>query len=159
MKEPVKNPMTLPRLSRLRCARLTTARLAACLCMALIVFARADEALAKGSGGGSGGMDTMVAIVPMPIAIIHQSKVKGILMVEFYLETPSAAAAEKINQLMPRLLDAYRTGLNQFTAHELRLDRPVNLARLEIYLNRETRNVLGNRNIRVIYKQVMVQQK
>lgn len=151
--------MTLPRLSRPRCVGLTTVRLAAFLCMALVLFTPAEEALAKGGGGGSGGMNMMVAITPMPIAIIHKSRVMGILMVEIYLEAPGAAEVDKIHQLMPRLLDAYRTGLNQFTAHELRLDRPVNLARLEIYLNRETRNVLGNKDVHVIYKQVMVQKR
>ncbi len=104
-------------------------------------------------------MDRMVAIVPMPITIIHQSRIKGILMVEFYLEAPDGAEAGRINQLMPRLMDAYRTGLTEFAVNEVRLDRPVDLDRLELYLNRETRSVTGNTGARVIYKQIMVQRK
>ena len=101
----------------------------------------------------------MVAVVPMPITIIHQAKVQGILMVEFYLQAPNMTEADRIRKLMPRLMDAYRTGLNEFAANEVRIDRPVNLERLELYLNRETRAVMGGKKVRVIYKQIMVQKR
>lgn len=122
-----------------------------------------EEALASSGGdkggGGGGNMDKMVPIAPMPITIIHQARIKGILMVEFYLEAPDMAEADRINQLMPRLMDAYRTGLTEFAVNEVRLDRPVDLDRLELYLNRETRTVTGSKRARVIYKQIMVQRK
>lgn len=116
-------------------------------------------AVAESAGGGSGEMDRMVPVDPMPITIIQQGKVKGILMVEFYIEATSIADAGRISQFMPRLADAYRTGLHEFAAHEIRLDRPVNLDRLDLYLTRETRSVLGQKNIHVIFKQIMVQKK
>ncbi len=122
-----------------------------------------EEALASSGGdkggGGGGNMDKMVPIAPMPITIIHQARIKGILMVEFYLEAPDMAEAGRINQLMPRLMDAYRTGLTEFAVNEVRLDRPVDLDRLELYLNRETHTVTGSKRARVIYKQIMVQRK
>lgn len=117
-----------------------------------------DDALAEGrGGGGSGEMDRMVALAPMPITIIHQGKILGILMIEIYLEAHDLDEVERINQVLPRLLDAYRTGLSEFAAHEVRLDRLINLERLELYLNRETRSVLGNNGTHVVFKQIMVQ--
>lgn len=120
-----------------------------------------DSALAESGGGGGGGgdMDRMIPLAPMPITIIHQGKVQGILMVEIYLETQDVDEADRINQFLPRLLDAYRTGLNEFAAHEVRLDRLINLDRLELYINRETRSVFGDNGIRVIFKQIMVQKR
>lgn len=121
-----------------------------------------DDALAEGGGGGGGGggsgeMDRMVALAPMPITIIHQGKILGILMIEIYLQAHDLDEVERINQVLPRLLDAYRTGLSEFAAHEVRLDRLINLERLELYLNRETRSVLGNNGTHVVFKQIMVQ--
>lgn len=112
-----------------------------------------------GDGGGSGGMSRMVPLSPMPITIIHRAKVKGILMIEIYLEAHDIDEVERIYQFMPRLLDAYRTGLNEFAAHEVRLDRLINLDRLELYIDRETRAVLGDNGIHVVFKQIMVQKR
>lgn len=117
----------------------------------------AAQAESGGTKSGGGGMDQMVAVVPLPITIIHRAKIKGILVVEFYLEAPNMAEAERINTMMPRLMDAYRTGLTEFAVNEVRLDRLVDLDRLELYLNRETRSVIGDKGTRVIYKQIMVQ--
>ena len=138
------------------------ASMPALMLLLALAFHSQDALAASGGdkgGGGGGGMDTMVPIAPMPITIIHQARIKGILMVEFYLEAPDMAEAGRINQLMPRLMDAYRTGLTEFAVNEVRLDRPVDLNRLELYLNRETRSVIGNKGARVIYRQIMVQRK
>lgn len=137
--------------SMVRTLALSIAISAALLCGPL------DDAFAAGGGGGE--MDRMVPLAPMPITIIHQAKVKGILMVEIYLEAHDFDEVQRINQFMPRLLDAYRTGLNQFAAHEVRLDRLINLNRLELYIDRETRSVLGNNGIHVVFKQIMVQKR
>lgn len=139
--------------------RLVRVLMPALILVLALSFHHEDALASSGGGGGGGSMDKMVAIAPMPITIIHQARIKGILMVEFYLEAPDMAEAGRINQLMPRLMDAYRTGLTEFAVNEVRLDRPIDLDRLELYLNRETRTVTGNKGARVIYRQIMVQRK
>lgn len=116
---------------------------------------------AHGAGGGSasGSFDLMVPITPSPIPIIQQSRIRGIFMVEFYLQAPDQQVADEINHLMPRLKDAFRTGLSEFAAHEVRMDRAVNLERLDQYISREARNVLHDNRSHVIFRQVMVQPK
>jgi hypothetical protein len=116
-------------------------------------------ARASVGGSASGSFDTMVPIDPMPITIIQQAQVKGILMVEFYLEAPNEGVAGHIHHLMPRLKDAFRTGISQFAAQEVRMDRPINLERLDSYISRETASVLHEKGVRVIFKQVMVQRR
>jgi hypothetical protein len=132
--------------------------------MALVIMATgltAGAAMAESAGddASAGGMNRMVPLDPMPITIIQQTQVKGILMVEIYLEAQDSAEVDRINQSRPRLLDAFRTGLNEFAAHEVRLDRLINLDRMELYLLREIRGVLGDNHVRIIYKQIMVQKR
>lgn len=122
-------------------------------------FEVALAASGGGSSAGAGEMGRMIPLAPMPITIIHQTRVKGILMIEIYLQAQDSDEVERIYRFMPRLLDAYRTGLNEFTAHELRLDRLINLDRLELYINRETRGVLGDNGIHIVFKQIMVQKR
>lgn len=119
-----------------------------------------DAAQAAGGGGhgpASGSFDLMVPMEPMPIPIIQQARVRGILLVEFYLEASDQTVAGHIHHLMPRLKDSLRTGLSEFAAHEVRMDRPVNLERLDLYISREVRNVLHDGRTRVVFRQVMVQ--
>ena len=132
----------------------------AALCLAACSFLVPAPAEAAGGGApASGSFDLMVPIETLPITIIQQSQVKGILLVEFYLQAPDEALASRIDHMMPRLKDAFRTGLSEFAAHEIRMDRPVNLARLDGYIARETASVLHDRRARVIFRQVMVQKK
>lgn len=142
-------------------ARRGSAAVLHCLTAALVIGATclsAGAAMAESGGGGSTGeMDRMVPLDPMPITIIQQTHIKGILMVEIYLEAHDSAEAGRINQSLPRLLDAFRTGLNEFAAHEVRLDRLISLDRMDLYLLREIRGVLGDNRVRIIYKQIMLQ--
>ena len=80
-------------------------------------------------------------------------------MVEFYLQAPDQQIANEIHHLMPRLKDAFRTGLSEFAAHEVRMDRAINLERLDQYIAREARNVLHDNRSHVIFRQVMIQPK
>ena len=127
--------------------------------LGLLLWTTPVSAAGGGGSGGSGSFDLMIPLEPMPITIIQQSRVRGILLVEFYLEAADQAMAGEINHLMPRLKDSLRTGLSEFAAHEIRMDRPIDLDRLDQYISREVRSVLHDGRAHVVFRQVMVQPK
>lgn len=150
--------MTIPQHFKLR-------RLGAGL--ALLACLMVTPALASGGGdsGGGGGeigdgngnQGTMISINPMPITIIQNYKILGILMIDFYLDAPDNKVARTTEHFMPRLRDAYLRGLNEFASHEVRIGRPINLDRLDFYLMRETKSVMNRSDYTIYFKQVMVQ--
>ena len=135
----------------------STLQLMAGVAVSCLVLAM--PAQAAGGGKASGSFETMVPLEPMPIPIIQQSRIRGILLVEIYLEAPDQQIAGEINHLMPRLRDSLRTGLSEFAAHEIRLDRPIDLDRLDRYISREAHTILHDKRTHVIFRQVMVQKK
>ncbi len=111
------------------------------------------------SGDGFSDKGTLVAIEPVQVSIIQDLAIQGIFIIDFYVDAPESRAARKLEFLMPRLRDAYLRGINEFANHEIRIERPVNLDRLDLYLIRETEAIMNETGFRILFKQVMVQKR
>ena len=126
----------------------------------LLTFFLVPSATAAGSSGdGHGNLDTMVEVAPMPVPIIQKHGIKGLVVVDFFLDAPDSKTARKIEKYMPRLRDAYIRGISEFATTEIRIDRPLNLERLDFYLQRETKAVLHEDGIKILFKQAMIQRR
>lgn len=104
-----------------------------------------------------GKAPVFVAIDPLHVSIIENSRVAGFLAVTLSLEPASAAEAADIERLMPRLLDQFNIKLAALARTRISISRPINIDLLSLVLQRAVDEQLGKDRAAVLIQSATLQ--
>ncbi len=133
-------------------------------------------AFASGGGAGSGGEDgakkddkkserkittseAWVTVDPMVVTVFKQSRIKGMLVVEFGLDIPDEKMRHHAEGYLPRLQDQWLRTLSDFAMTKVKIGRQANLDALTERLQKTTEKMLGGPGAKVLLLQVMVRER
>lgn len=117
----------------------------------LLPFAGAAQAGDKKKPGGKGYLQ----LPTLTAMIIRADGQRGVLTVEAGIDTPDPALLPRVQEVEPRLRDAYNSSLMAFGAN-LRPGEAPDLDQLEARLQADTDRVVGRRGARILLGTTLV---
>ena len=126
------------------------------------VLLGAETANAAGgsrSGGDAQSVAPFVLVDPIVVPIINNHRPAGFLIVEVIIDSPDSSTASYVKGHMPRLRDGFIQTLNEYMWFEYKLGKLANPDRIEKRLKAVADWVLGKKETRILFKQVMIQDK
>lgn len=120
-----------------------------------------EAAEAKDSGGGHGSDKAVfVEIDPLVLPIIDESGVSQVVSIVVVIEVPDGDAAKKVENLTPRLKDAYIQEMYGALNKQAALKGGVvQIAMLKELLSKISHRVLGHENVSDVLLQVVQQRR
>lgn len=135
------------------------------LLLALSVLAFASAAEAAGGGGEKKpdekrkitSAETYVSSPTLSAPITANYKFAGLLVVDAGFDVPDAKLRARVTALQPRLTDAMRSALADYTYARFRAGGAPDPDRIEIMLQQAADRTLGGGGAKVLLSNVMVQ--
>lgn len=141
--------------------------------LTLLGFALLCLAPALAAGGGEEGKSkkpkeierkltaspNWVAVDPMTVAILRDSTIDGMMLVEIGLDVPDGALREKAEAVLPRLRDVWLRALADYASTRARIGRQADLNLLGARLQTATNRVLGAPGAQLLFLQAVVRER
>lgn len=122
--------------------------------------------LALASGGESGGAaparkgavsETFLTFDPFQVSIIEHFRMRGLLIIEIYLQIPNKELHHKAEENSVRLRDSYVRALSDYCTVVAQANRPPNIGQIADKLQAATDERLGASGAKVLITQAFVQ--
>jgi len=100
-----------------------------------------------------------LALDPLPISIIRDGGGRGMLIVEFGIDSGTLEERKEAERLMPRLTDLYIQVLNLYASRDLVLNHSPDAETIRNRLQEATDEILGDKKGVVLLRQLLVRRK
>jgi hypothetical protein len=114
-------------------------------------------AFAAGGANGAGANPTLVTIPSISASISRNYRAVGMMVVDIGLDVPDAALRGRVAASMPRLRDAYRTAIADYSANRYEFQTVPDADTIARILQAATDRTLGVGGARVLLSSIMVQ--
>ena len=101
-------------------------------------------------------LESWVTVYPIAVSIVQDDKVRGQFQVWLGMDVPDEALRARVEEIKPRLRDAWLSRLSQYASTTLRQRKPANIDDVSRLLQSTADQTLGKPGSRVLLGSVVV---
>jgi flagellar basal body-associated protein FliL len=101
-------------------------------------------------------LESWVTVYPIAVSIVQDDKVRGHFQVWLGMDVPDEALRARVEEIKPRLRDAWLSRLSQYASTTLRQRKPANIDDVSRLLQSTADQTLGKPGSRVLLGSVIV---
>ena len=101
-------------------------------------------------------LESWVTVYPIAVSIVQDDKVRGQFQVWLGMDVPDEALRARVEEIKPRLRDAWLSRLSQYASITLRQRKPANIDDVSRLLQSTADQTLGKPGARVLLGSVVV---